>query len=67
MSVTAALRPKDAKQTRSKILVVEDEVLIRMMIADALRYAGCAVSGALTWPRATSFATFGWNLVSLLG
>jgi CheY-like chemotaxis protein len=43
MSVTAALRPKDAKQTRSKILVVEDEVLIRMMIADALRYAGCAV------------------------
>jgi CheY-like chemotaxis protein len=37
-----ALRPEEA-ETRCTILVVEDEVLVRMMIADQLRDAGYTV------------------------
>ena len=34
---------RDEQQTSSTILVVEDEVLVRMMIADELRNAGYTV------------------------
>ena len=37
------LSPSDEQGTRSTILVVEDEVLVRMMIADELRNAGYTV------------------------
>jgi CheY-like chemotaxis protein len=37
------LYPRDKLQAGSTILVVEDEVLVRMMIADALRNAGYIV------------------------
>ena len=37
------LYPRDKLQTGSTILVVEDEVLVRMMIADELRNAGYTV------------------------
>jgi CheY-like chemotaxis protein len=37
------LYPKDKLQTGSTILVVEDEVLMRMMIADELRNVGYTV------------------------
>jgi CheY-like chemotaxis protein len=48
VGATAAVFPRDAKKIRSAILVVEDEVLVRMMIADELRNAGYTVIEAST-------------------
>lgn len=42
VGATERLRPKELK-ARNTVLVVEDDVLVRMMIADKLRETGCAV------------------------
>jgi DNA-binding response OmpR family regulator len=43
VSLEVACRPKVEQQDQRTVLVVEDEVLIRLMIADALRSEGIAV------------------------
>ena len=43
-----AVYPRHEKKVRGRILVVEDEVLVRMIIADELRNAGYTVIEAST-------------------
>ncbi len=43
VGATGELYPREEQQICSAILVVEDEVLVRMMIADELRNAGYTV------------------------
>ena len=49
------LYPRNKLQTGSTILVVEDEVLVRMMIADELRNAGYTVLEASNADEALKF------------
>ncbi len=46
--MTAFSIPDEAAQAGPNVLVVEDEVMVRALIAESLRDAGCAVTEAAT-------------------
>ncbi len=52
--ISAIQRADKADAVRPTVLVVEDEALIRVLVGDTLRHAGCAVIEAATADEAMS-------------
>ena len=60
------LNPSPASQKPAVLLLVEDEVLIRLALADHLRECGFTVLEAASVDEAKAFFTEGWRLTSFL-